>query len=309
MAISQDLAILNLMQTLDNFLASMRNRVDNQDPYSVIQILNVLRCQNFGKDIDIFNKGIIFGCSASQVKNLGETWGISYGQQGPDESLTEGENAEDWVITRGNIFDGTRIINIEPSEGVSYVYKISPIITEKMVNFLIPGAVFYSTTTHSFRTILSGQVNINYPVVAIEKTGISQQIFIDSFCNYKYFNNIFKIDRNTNDINLCNFLVDVNSINDYNIYILNNKDLYPFIFGQPYYKFMYFSKKINDYISDAIIDGYDSSIIYNLMYYIVNAAVWGSGATPFYTYWTTGGRVLPSNVKYYYNILFTPTIS
>ena len=308
MAIPQDLAILNLMQVLDNFLASMRIRVDSQDPHSVIQILNVLRCQNFGKGIDIFNKGIIFGCSASQIKNLGETWGLSYGPSGASESLIERDNPEDWVITRGNIFDGIRIINIEPSEGVVYAYKISPIITEKMINFLIPGAVFYSTSTHSFRTVLSGQVNVNYPVVAIEKTGITSKNFINSFSSYKYFNNLFKVDRLTNDINICNFFVDVSDLNNYGIYILNNKDLYPFTFGQPYYKFMIFAKKINDYISEAIIDGYDSSIIYNLMYYIVNASVWGVGATPFYTYWTTGGRSLPSNVKYYYNILFTPII-
>ena len=188
------------------------------------------------------------------------------------------------------------------------VFLVSLYLPEKMVNFLIPGAVFYSTTSHSFRTVLSGQVNVNYPVIAIEKTGITAQNFINLFSNYKYFNNIFKIDRNANDINICNFLIDVNGINDYNIYILNNKDLYPFTFGQPYYKFMIFSKKINDYISEAVVNGYDSSIIYNLMYYIVNAAIWGTGATPFYTYWTTGGRSLPTNVKYYYNILFTPII-
>lgn len=308
MSISQSLAIINFMNTLDNFLASMRINVDNNNPNSVIQMLNVIRCQSYGSSIDVFDKGIIFGVQACQIKSLGDTWGISYGPAGPDSSLIESENLNDWVITRGNLYNGAKIINIEPPTGQSYVYKIVPYITNQMENYLIPGSVLYSTISSSFRTVLLGQTNINYPVIAVEKTGIDKAKFINSGLCYKYFDSDFRLSVSSSDIEICRFMVDVNTIDDYEISILNHRDLYPFIYGQPYSTFYIFAEEIYKNIKSAIISGYDSELVYNTLYYIINANIWGNGTNAFYTYWTTGGRSLPSNVKYYYNILFTPPI-
>ncbi len=308
MAISQSLAITNLMNTLDNFLASMRLNIDNLSIKSVIQILNIIRCQNYGSNIDIFNNGVIFGLQACQIKQLGETWNIGYGPAGPDRSLLQNDNMNDWVITRGNIFDGNKIINIEPLDNQVYVYKISPYITEEMENYLIPGVVYYSTINHTFYTFLAGQTNINYPIQGIEKTGINKENFINNALNYKYFNSMFDIVLPSTNIKICRFILDVNNINNYEIFVLKERNLYPFIYGQPYYSYMNFSAQIYNYIKRGLESGYDSNVVENLFYYIVNAGVWGTEANAFYTYWTTGGRVLPDNVKYYYNILFDPDI-
>ncbi len=174
-----------------------------------------------------------------------------------------------------------------------------------MENYLIPGAVFYSTSANIFSTYLSGQVNSNYPVIAIEKTGINKDKFVEKI-DYKYFNNSFNITPGLNDIIICRFILDVIDINNYEINVLDFKNLYPYIYGQPYYSFMEFSAKIYNYIKKAIIDGYDNEVVYDMLYYIVNADVWGTGPNAFYNYWLT--RNLPSNVKYYYNNLFTPTL-
>jgi len=308
MAIPQSLAIINFMNTLDNFFASMRLNIDNQDPNSMIQVLNLLRCQNYGKNIDVFTNGVIFGVQVCQIKQIGETWGLGYGPSGPSSSLLSNENLNDWVVTRGNIFDGTNIINIEPSEGHAYVYKLAPYITDQMQNYLIPGIVLYSTTNNTFKTVLSGQTTINHPVIAVEKTGINKEQTIQNALNYKYFNDDFRLSTTNTEIEICRFIIDVNSANDYEIHVLNHRALYPFIYGQPRSTFMVFAQKIYNNIYNAIVDGYDSNLVYSMMYYIVNADIWGSGTNAFYTYWTTGGRILPTNVKYYYNILFTPPI-
>ena len=215
MAISQTQAILNFINTLDSFFASMRFRVDNQDPDSVIQRLNMIKSQMFGNSIDVFDHGIIFGVTACQIKNLGETWGIGYGPVGPDTSLFENENINDWVITRGNLFDGSKIINIEPPDTKLYVYKVSPHITDAMQNYLVPGVVLYSVNTHVFSTALMGQQNNNYPIIGVEKTGIDKESFINSALDYKYFNYHFKIARGVNDIVICRFIVDIDSIDNY----------------------------------------------------------------------------------------------
>jgi len=308
MAISQSLAIINLMETLDNFLASMRLNIDNLSITSVIQFLNILRCQNYGNNISIYNNGIIFGLQACQIKNLGETWNLTYGPNGPDNSLLENDNMNDWVITRGNIYDGNKIINIEPLDSQVYVYKIAPYITSEMQNYLIPGVVYYSTTNHNFNTFLAGQTTISYPIQGVEKTGINKENFIQNALNYKCFNNMFDTTLSSTNIKVCRFIVDVNDIDDYEISVLNQRNLYPFIYGQPYYSYMNFSAQIYNYIKIGLASGYDSNVVLSLFYYIVNAAVWGTGTNAFYTYWTTGGRVLPTNVKYYYNILFDPDI-
>lgn len=309
MSISQELAIMNLMNTLDNFLASLKLNIDNLSTNSVIQTLNVLRCQNYGSNIDIFQNGIIFGLQACQVKQLGNTWGLSYGPIGPTYNLLEKDNMNDWVITRGNIFDGNEIINIEPIEGNAYVYKINPYITQQMKNFLVPGCVLYSTVTKSFRTTLSGQVDFNYPVIAVEKTGINKTDFMLRALDYKYFNSVFITDKLSEDIRVCRFILDINDVDDYYIQILNERELYPFVYGQPYYSFMFFANNIYEYIASGLQSGYDSNLLYNLFYYIINAEIWGTGTNAFYIYWTSEGRVLPFNVKYYYNILFDPDIS
>lgn len=305
MAITQSQAISNLMITLDDFFASLRMNIDNKNVDSVIQLLNVLRCQNYGESIDIFTRGVIFGLKTCQIKKLADTWGVDYGSSNPENSLLYGEDMNDWVITRGNIYNGTKIINIDPPEGKLYVYKIQPYITDQMENYLIPGAVFYSTSANIFSTYLSGQVNSNYPVIAIEKTGINKDKFVEKI-DYKYFNNSFNITPGLNDIIICRFILDVIDINNYEINVLDFKNLYPYIYGQPYYSFMEFSAKIYNYIKKAIIDGYDNEVVYDMLYYIVNADVWGTGPNAFYNYWLT--RNLPSNVKYYYNNLFTPTL-
>ena len=306
MAITKDEALLNLMNTLDNFFASMRMTIDNLDYRSSTQILNSIRCQNYGKTISIFNKGIIFGLTPCQIRDLGETWGMEFGSSYPDESLLKDENLHDWIITRGNIFHNNKIINIEPEHNKPYSYKIHPHITEKMESYLIPGTVLYSTITDLFRTTLMGQQTINHPINGIEKNGMDINKLIQ--LNYKYFTECFRETISGNDVLICRFIVDVSSIDSYELYVLNSKDTYPFIYGQPYQSFMIFAQNIYNCIEQVLEDGYDSDLIYNLMYYIVNAETWGIGTNAFYTYWTTGGRTLPPNVKYYYNILFTPII-
>lgn len=305
MSISKDDALLNFINTLDRFLGAMKIRVDNNDTTSVIQMLNVLEKQIFGKDISIFTKGVIFGLQATQVKNIGETWGLEFGPVIPDDSLIRTENLNDWVITRGTLFDGTSIKNIEPLSDKVYAYKINPIINASMVDFLIPGYVVYSNLDNTFHTHLNGQVNSNYPVNAVLKTGIDSTSYAQNLASYDYFNAITE-NITITEILICRFILEVIGTNDYTLTILNDRNLYSFQYGQPYFTFLNFAYNTFKCIRDALTTGYDVTIVQELVYYIVNAEIW---EPDFATYWTTGGRTLPDNVKYYYNEIFEPNIA
>jgi len=308
MAISQDTALLNFVNSLDDFFASMREKIDNTDHTTVIELLNMIESTIVGMERTVFTQGIIFGLDVCQIGQLGDTWGLFYGPVGPPQSLFANTVAHDWVVTRGNIFDGTKIINIEPLGGQLYAYKVAPYLTDDMVDLLIPGAIFYNVASDAFETTLLGQLTTSYPVRAINKEGVDTTSIIQAALSDKYYNSDFWVATPTNRILVSRFILDVNNKNDYEFYSVNKKDLYPFSEGQPYYNFMFFAMNVYKNIKNILVQGYDSSLVNLLMYNIVNAAVWGMGATPFYTYWTTGGRSLPSNVKYYYNLLFTPTI-
>ena len=308
MAISQDVALLNYVNSLDAFFASMREKIDNTDHTTVIETLNMIESTIVGMTRTDFTKGIIFGLDVCQIGQLGDTWGLFYGPAGPSDSLFKNTVAHDWVVTRGNVFNGTKIVNIEPIDGQLYAYKIAPHLTDEMVDLLIPGAVFYNVLTNNFETALLGQRTTAYPVRAINKEGVDTVNMIASALSDKYYDNDFWIATPANRILVSRFILDVNNKNDYELYNMDKKDLYPFSKGQPYYNFMFFAMNIYKNIKNILVQGYDSILVNSLMYNIVYAAVWGAGTNAFYTYWTTGGRSLPINVKYYYNTLFTPPI-
>lgn len=305
MSVTQEYDLTRFMETLDGVLLGLRDRSDDLDPRSGVSIIDSVRRGCLGIVGDTFSMGVIFGLDLCQVGDIAST---SYGMMGGYE-MGGGSDPRDWVVTRGALFDGTQIRNLEPLDGVEYVYKLALPSGMAGANFLAPGAIVYDTSTAAFRTRMLGQSGYTSVFRTIEKTNVSTSEIVEAALGENPQDDDLHVQPTATQIVIGRFVVDVELMgggeSDYVIVGSSARDRYPLPSGIPHPSYAQFAVDIDTAMGITDDPTFDATIAYNVLLPIVNAAVWGGS---FYGYWTAGGRVLPTNVKYYYNQLWDPDI-
>ena len=306
---------LRLMETLDGFFASVRTEMDATDQESAVQLLNGIRCTMYGIVPDQFTRGVVFGLGLCRLDEVPLTWGLGEGPGIPPGVQVgqpywgEDDHPWDWVVTRGNLFDGTKIINFEPPEGRSYVHKLTLPSGLTASDCYAFGSVFYRTDTDAFQTLLLGQTEAYQQPILLDRDSVDAQHIVDLAFSVGGANDVYRVTPPTGAVTLGRILVDVDEvvagIGTYTIQAISERRTYPFSAGQPLSSFMQFGSDLGGALAGAEEVGYDVALVYPLLDQIVRAALWGVNG--FRAYWIADGR-LPANVKHYYNAIYTPVI-
>jgi hypothetical protein len=219
-------------------------------------------------------------------------------------TLQDGMFTWDWVVGQGTLYDGQRLINLWGTGGTPYVHRILLPATVRGANFYTMGAVLYNCTTGYFSTRLLGG---NDPPITVEREDVTLEEILRSALRDDPADANFKLQPATNEIIVCRFVADVDSATAdgavFMLYTSNDKRRYPLPSGLPCEQYANMATIIQSAISVVDQAAFDTTTVYEMMLEICDAATWG---TSFYDYWTTPGRSLPENVKYYYNEIFSP---
>jgi len=293
MSVTAAYDLTRFMNTLDNVFLSLRMRSDDLDQQSWTSMIEYLRSGFLGIVPDCYESGVIWGLDLVELQK-----GV-YSAGNIDPNM--------WVVSSGTLFDGIVVRNIYPTMYYSCAYKL--ILPSGLVgaNCYAIGSIFYGSG--SFTTRMLGQTYASDPCRLIEKSGVELIDILKYVEGLNVQDTDFVVTQNSGEILIGKFIIDIEEISEttssYTIYGSSFKDWYPIISGLPGISYEYLPVVINNF-AGAIFDPlFDSTIAYILLAPVVSFAVWGGS---FYTYWTTGGRVLPSNIKYYYNQIYDPDI-
>ena len=295
---------LRLVQALDNLLLSFRRQCDDGDPTSSVQMMSMLKASTLGIIASRYDQGVIFGLDICHLNDaMSYLYGASPG--GPfDWTLPAGMFPDDWIVSKGTLHNGQKLINMQGANGSPYIHRIQLPSTLRGANFYTAGAVVYNRTSASIVTNLLGG---NTPPVMIEKDDVTLYQMLISTLGDNPLDTEFKVQPTSNEILIGRFLADVSSATDEGItstlYTSGHKRWYPVPSGLPCENYNDLAVLIDSAINTVEQTAFGTTSVYDLMLEICDAGTWG---TSFYDYWTTPGRSLPSNVKYYYNELFSP---
>lgn len=305
---------LRLMQTLDRVFADVRSLMDADDPDAAVQLLNCIRCTMYGIVPTQFLRGVVFGLSLCRLSDVPLTWGLGEGPGGPPGAMPGGvywgeeDSPWDTVVTRGNLFDGTRILNFEPPLGSSYVHRVSLPSGLTASDCYAFGGVYYRTDTDVFQTLLLGQTEAHHQPVLLDRESYGLDRVLELGLSRAEGDSQFQMASPTGAVLLGRIVVDVDEVEGgvgtYTIHAKSERGVYPFSAGQPVAGFIGFGADLGGALSGAEEVGYDAALVYPLLDQIVRAALWG---TSFHDYWVARGD-LPDNVKHYYNAIYTPII-
>jgi len=266
---------------------------------------------------EFYNKGIIFGlniCRFSEIPNYFYYPSyLNYAENVVFTTLSGANvNKDDLVVTRGNIFDGNKVVNIGIGKENLYVYKIYyPSYNHRLSNCYVLGCVVYDVATSNFYTVLYGSHNefniqrtqTSVPV-AIDKDSYKLQEVIDMFKNCKIYKKIgFTIPESC--IRIGYVLFDItnidNSENDYEVYkIIDDRQMYPLYLGLPSLNNVNLADRILEIINNIAtlysIEERQVVLLFNMLY---NLNIWGDDN--FYTY--CQNNQVPDIIKYYIEYL------
>jgi len=305
MSVTQAYDLTRFMDTLDCVLLGLRDRSDELDPRSGTSLVDSIRLGCLGIGSSTFTSGVIFGLDLCQVQNIASQ---SYGMMpGMVSGMGGGLDPNAWIVTRGALFDGTQVRNIEPTDGTEYVYALSLPSGLEGANFIAIGAIVYETSTGAFMTKMLGQSGS--VVRTMEKTNVSVQDILEAALGENPKDDDLRVQPTATQILIGRFVLDAELIDgdtsDYEIFGSSSRDRYPLPSGIPYRAYAELAVEIDTAMGITAEASFDTTMAFNVLTPVVNAAVWG---TSFYDYWTTPGRVLQTNVKYYYNQIWTPPI-
>lgn len=305
MSVTQAYDLTRFMNTLDDVLLGLRDRSDELDPRSGTSLVDSIRLGCLGIGSSTFTSGVIFGLDLCRVQDIAsQSYGMMPGMGG---EIGGGLDPDDWVVSRGSLFDGTQVRNIEPADGTEYVYALTLPPGIEGANFIAIGAVLYEVSTGSFVTKMLGQSGS--VVRTIEKTNISTTDILNAALGENPLDDDLRVQPTATQVLIGRFVLDVELIDgdasDYEIFGSSARDRYPLPSGIPYHSYAELAVKVDLAMGITAQSSFDTTLAYNVLGPVVSAAVWG---TSFYDYWTTPGRVLPTNVKYYYNQIWTPPI-
>lgn len=304
MAVTMDEALLNSAKMLDSALSALRVKIDPVDGKSASAILDSVRAVTYGFcERQGVTRGVVYGLDACYFSDLGNTWNM-FGPPPTTDPLLGGPDGNSLVITRGSLHDGSKYISFEPSEGSSYVHLVTvPDLGGK--NCLASGGVYWDVTGEVFKTVIRGSETPGRPPVLLEKSYCTTERFLEAaFGDNPLDANLRPVEA-ANLIRLARIAVDVSESGEQLLYFKADKEAFPLAAGQPSPYHMEFGRRLSEAISDCMKTYYDSTLVYGMIESFVTADIWGG----FRTYWSTGGRTCPPDLKYYYNRIYDPDIA
>lgn len=308
MSVSQAYGLARFMYTLDDVLLGLRDRSDDDDSRSGVSLIEAERLSCLGISDSTFSRGVIFGLDLCQVENIAS---MTYGAPGAGAGggIGGGLDPREWVVTRGALFDGTQLRNVEPTDELEFVYTLALPSGLRGANFIGIGAVLYETATGQFVTRMLGQSGYTGVIRTIEKTNVAVTDVLTAAFGENPQDDDLRVQPTATQIVIGRFVLDAELISDdvadYEIHASSARDRHPLPSGLPCASYSRFAKLLTDAMGTTSDPTFDSTLAYNLLGPVVEAAAWGGS---FYDYWTTPGRSLPTNVKYYYNQLWDPDI-
>jgi len=207
-----------------------------------------------------------------------------------------------WVVTRGEVWDGTSMRQIMPAEGYDQVYELTlPSALSSAPNSLSTGSLFYMVNTGTFAVVLLGQTGTGNPAMFIEKSGVDVDGFVELMMGYDELDANLIVASPTNGIRVARIVVDVDDFDagEYTVYAHPERDLYPFPTGFSYDEMRLLAKKISDVRKLADMSAFDETIVSGILLPVFRSTTW---VPDFGTYWSSP-RTMPTNVRYYYDIL------
>jgi len=299
MSVTMDDARVRFVEEMDVFLGGIRSAYDDSDPEHMIRKIDYLRLQILGLVPNVFEKGVIFGLEICQEGDLQHLY---QGGIYPAGSGYLSIDPNSWVLSRGEVWDGTSIVQIMPSGGYDFVYQLSlPPALSSADNSIAVGGLFYITSTKTFSVVLLGQTGPSNPAMFIEKKNTDVDEFVDSVMGYNDLNDGLIVPAPTNGIRIARLVIDVDSFDDgeFTVYARDERDLYPFPTGMSCDEMRLLSKKISDTRKLADMDGFDETIVSGILLPVFRSSTW---VPNFETFWSSP-RTMPPNVRYYYDIL------
>lgn len=291
-----DEARVRFVEEMDIFLGGIRSAYDDSEAYHMIRQIDYLRLQILGIVPDVFTRGVIFGLLICQSGDLQHAY-----QGGMSTTFVQTDPTR-WVITRGEIWDGSKIKQILPLDGYDHVYELSlPAALSSAPNSLSIGALFYMIDTGSFFVKMLGQTATDNPAMFIEKDEIDVSDFVDIMMGYGDVDSDLIVPSPTNGIRIAKLVVDVDDFDagEYTVYARPDRDLYPFPEGMSFDETRLLSKNISDAMKIADLPSFDETLVSGVLLPIFRSPTW---VPDFKTYWS-GTRTMPTNVQFYYDIL------
>ena len=292
------------MDSLDSALGSLREYADIADQDSSVQLLNDLVMSVYGSDPSPFSTGVIFGLEFCQLGNLGMTTPVDnlYGT-GP----TAG--SEDWVVTRGSLWDGEEVVNIDVQSAELYAFRLS--IPDSLSNArecFAMGSVLYDINEKQILASFVGQESLEGPAALVLASDVDAEDLVKRALGEGFTDDPLRI--SSSSIRLGDFVMEIVDASAtpplVTIYGRSNRKVFPFPAGQPNPDAMAFAASAMTNLQLATTAGFDVNLVSWLMVPVVSAALWGRGG--FYGFWTQVGRSCPDNVKHYYNAIFSPPL-
>jgi hypothetical protein len=303
MSVTTDQGLLNATNMLDDALAAMRVKVDPADWRSAGSLFDALRAEIYG-----FNeragatKGVIFGMDTCYFADIGTAWNL-FGPPPAEDPLLGGPDGNSLVITRGSVYDGTEIVNVEPIEGKAYAYLVTlPDLGGS--NCLASGGLFWDISNSTFKIVVRGSETAGHPPILLEKSYCTLERFLEAAFGDNPLDSALWPLESATLVRLARIVIDVSETGEQTGYFKVDKELYPMQPGQPSPYLMEFGNRVSDGINSSMKSYYDTTIVSSLMESFSSAAIWSG----FQSYWSSGGRTCPSNVKYYWNRLYDPDI-